>query len=303
MNFRKWFSENTESLFGKKVAITGSTGGLGRELSFHLLELGASLVLMDRNRVKSDALKCELTEKYPNSTVEQITLDLENIENVKAACDEVIKLGTDILIHNAGAYDIPRHKCSTGYDNVFQINFVSPYCMMRILYPYFNEKGGRMIFVGSIAHNYSKIDKDDVDFSGRKASSLVYGNAKRHLMFAVYEFTQREKDLNMHIAVTHPGISFTGITDHYPPWLFFIIKHPMKVIFMKPRIACLSILRGVFEATGYKSWIGPSLFDIWGLPKKKALRACSAEESAEIYLRAEEIFKNINIQQNLEEKP
>lgn len=293
MNVKKWIKENTSSLVGKKVAITGSTGGLGRELCGYLLGLGASLVLMDRNKAKSDALKLELEAKHPDAVIEQITLDLESIENVEDACEKLIELGADVLIHNAGAYDIPRHKCSTGFDNVFQINFISPYYMMRRLYPYFIEKNGRMVFVSSIAHNYSKIDKDDIDFWERKASSLVYGNAKRHLMFSLYEFLAREMDMRMHISVTHPGIAFTGITNHYPAWLFFIIKYPMKIIFMKPRIACLSILKGVFEKTEYKTWIGPAIFNVWGRPKKKKLNTCDEEESAEIFLRAEKIYKNI----------
>jgi FlaA1/EpsC-like NDP-sugar epimerase len=35
MNITKWIKNNTESLEGKMVAISGSTGGLGRELCFH----------------------------------------------------------------------------------------------------------------------------------------------------------------------------------------------------------------------------------------------------------------------------
>ena len=36
MNTRKWLEKNTSSLAGRCVAITGSTGGLGRELCGYL---------------------------------------------------------------------------------------------------------------------------------------------------------------------------------------------------------------------------------------------------------------------------
>ena len=36
-----------------------------------------------------------------------------------------------------------------------------------------------------------------------------------------------------HIAVTHPGITQTNITAHYPKLIFAVIKNPMKLIFMK----------------------------------------------------------------------
>jgi hypothetical protein len=52
----------------------------------------------------------------------------------------------------------------------------------------------------------------------------------------------------------------------------------MKVIFPNARKACLSVLRGVFEDTKGAEWIGPALFDVWGLPKKKKLRTVDAQE-------------------------
>lgn len=290
MNIEKWLKENTSSLSGKTVALTGSTGGIGRELCRYLLKLGASLILLDRNKIKSDDLCALLRAEFDGAQIKQITLDLEDIENVKEVCEELKKEELFSLIHNAGAYSIPRHKCSTGFDNVFQINFVSPYFMTCTLMPNIQKNGGRVVIVGSIAHTYSKTDPDDIDFSNRKKASLVYGNAKRFLMFSSLEKAERD---GAGITVTHPGITFTGITAHYPKFIFSLIKHPMKVVFMKPRKACLSILAGLFLDTEHKSWIGPAFFDIWGLPKKKLLKTVTAEESSQIFERAEEIFKSL----------
>ena len=41
----RWLSKNTESLVGKKVAVTGTTGGIGKELCKYLAKLGAELIL------------------------------------------------------------------------------------------------------------------------------------------------------------------------------------------------------------------------------------------------------------------
>ena len=145
--------------------------------------------------------------------------------------------------------------------------------------------------VGSIAHNYSRIDESDVDFSTRKQASKVYGNAKRYLMFSLFELFKNEDRVSL--AITHPGITFTNITSHYPKLIFAIIKHPMKVIFMKPRKAALSLLQGVFEETSYHTWIGPRLFDIWGVPSLKKLRTCSIKESEKIASIADAIYKKL----------
>lgn len=289
MSIETWLSENTYRLDGKTVALTGATGGLGGALCRYLLSLGASLYLLDRNRQKSDALREALLGEYPAADIGQITLDLADMASVRRACETLEKLPLDVLIHNAGAYSIPRYLCDTGYDNVFQINFISPYYMTRRLLPCLRQRGGRVVAVGSIAHAYSKSDADDVDFSTRKRASLVYGNAKRYLMLCLHELFLREERASL--AVVHPGISFTGITAHYPPWLFAIIKYPMKIIFMHPRKAALCLLKGVFQDTPYGTWLGPRLFSVWGRPTPCRLRACSTPESSELFARAEEIYE------------
>lgn len=292
MNIEKWLKQNTASLVGKTVAVTGTTGGIGKELCQYLAALGADLILLDRNPERSHALREKLIRSNNCISVKCISVDLEDIASVRTATEELKLETVDIFIHNAGAYSIPRRKCETGFDNVFQINFVSPYYIIRELLPQLRERCGRAVVVGSIAHNYSKTDADDIDFSTRKAASKVYGNAKRYLMFSLFELFKREDKADL--AVTHPGITFTNITAHYPKVIFAVIKHPMKVIFMKPKKACLSILKGVFTPCGYHEWIGPRLFDVWGLPELRRLRTCSEDESRSIGKIADTIYNSIN---------
>ena len=288
MSIQKWIDKNTSSLAGKTVAISGSTGGLGRELCVHLGALGASLVLLDRNIAKSRALAVELRSMYDGISISHITVDMTDIEAVKATADALSAMPIDYLILNAGAYSIPRCRLSCGYDNVFTINFVSPYYLARRLLPNIKSRGGKVIAVSSIAHNYSKIDERDIDFSTRKKASLVYGNAKRYLTYALFALADEGG-----VAVAHPGITFTGITAHYPKLIFALIKHPMKVIFMSPRRASLSILCAMFADCRAGEWIGPSLFDVWGMPRQKLLKTAKAQEAVRIAEIAEKIYNKI----------
>ena len=284
---RSWFEKNTKSLQDRTVAITGSTGGLGMELCDYLASLGAGLVLVDRNREKSRALAEKLKVKYPSLVVKFVTADMADMTSVKTAGEELCAIGIDYLILNAGAYSIPRCITDIGYDNVFTINFVAPYYLTRRLLPSIRARRGRVVAVGSIAHNYSEIDLADIDFRRRKKASLVYGNAKRFLTFAMQNLSDDD------VIIAHPGISFTGITNHYPPLIFALIKHPMKVIFMKPRRAALSILYGLFADVPSDSWIGPWLFDVWGLPRVKKLSTAGSEEKGKIIKIAENIYEKV----------
>lgn len=289
MNIKKWIEKNTASLFGKTVAVTGSTGGLGREICKYLAFLGADLILLDRNPEKAAALKQELNKEYPKTDILTFTVNLESEESVISVCEKLENMPIDFFLHNAGAYSIPRHKCKTGFDNVFQINFASPYYIINRLLPTLRERKGKVIVVGSIAHNYSKSDAYEPDFASKKKASLVYGNAKRYLMFSLFSLFKNETEVSLTVA--HPGITFTNITAHYPKLIFALIKHPMKIIFMKPKSAALSIISAFFTDCGYCEWIGPRYFNIWGRPKKQKLKTCGEEEIQQISLSAENILK------------
>ena len=95
------------------------------------------------------------------------------------------------------------------------------------------------------------------------------------------------------VSVTHPGITQTNITAHYPRLIYAIIKYPMRVIFMRPRKACLSTLCGLFADPTENEWIGPRVLDIWGLPKISRLDSCSKSEIMLIRERAEKIYTDM----------
>ncbi len=276
------------SLSGKTIAMTGCTGGLGRELCFKLVSLGGALIMLDRNQNKASDLERELTEAYRGAKITRIKTELEDMESVKHTLNTLIQLKPDIFIHNAGTYSIPRHICKSGYDNVFQINFASPYYIIRSLKE--SLPSLKAVAVGSIAHTYSDIDEDDIDFRGRSSSAKAYGNSKRLLMLSLHELFKNDEG---RLSVVHPGITFTNITAHYPKVIFAIIKYPMKIIFMKPKKASLCLLEGVFGNTPFGYWIGPRFFDIWGKPKIKKLKACFGQDSKKALEAADDVFNNL----------
>lgn len=288
MGVQRWIEKNAPSLAGKTVAITGSTGGLGRALCRHFAALGATLVLVDRNAARSEAHAKELHTRY-GTEVHCITADMEDKAQVLAAAKALSKLPLDVLVLNAGAYSIPRHTCTTGLDNVFQINFLSPYLLTRTLLPHLRARNARVVAVSSIAHDYSKTDKGDVDFSTRSRASLVYGNAKRHLTYALAALFEKEREASL--AIVHPGITPTGITAHYPKLIYALIKYPMRVIFMRPERAALCVLAGVLAPTAPGTWVGPRFFGIWGNPRARRLDSADESERAHIACVAEELWQ------------
>jgi len=288
MSIKKWLKNNTESLKGKVVAISGTTGGIGKQLCEILVGLNASLILIDRNKQKQEVLRNHLLTLNADANIKLLQADMSEFDSVKLVTEELKLLDLDVLLLNAGAYKIDRCITSVGFDNVFQINFVSPYYMINQLLPSLRKRSGRVVVVGSVAHNYSHISEEDIDFRNNPKCTKVYGNSKRFLMFSLYELFKNEEKVKLSVA--HPGITSTNITAHYPKLIYAIIKYPMKVIFMSNKKASLSIIKGVFESTEYHTWWGPKVFNVWGYPKKTKLKTCSAEESKKIFELANDIY-------------
>ena len=292
MNYKKWLQQNTTSLLGKTVAITGSTGGLGKEICFWLASLGANLILLDRNKQKQENLKFQIYEKFSNIHINNFIVDNENFESVKKLCQNLKQVDIDILILNAGAYKIPRKITDTGYDNLFQINFLTPYYILKELLPILNiNQNTKIVLVGSIAHKKNKFNPNDIDYSNCKKSMRVYGNAKRFIMFSAINLINQFKNVNL--SIVHPGITLTNIISNFPKPLLFFVKPLMKIVFNSPKKASLNIIKGVFDNILDGNWIGPKYLDIWGLPKNKRLKTYNKQEAKMIYNCAEEIYSNL----------
>ena len=294
MNVKKWIEKNYNDLTDKRIVISGATGGIGIHISTILASLNANLIFLGRDSDKTEKLKIYLQSLYPNIKIDIIDADLSSFESVKKCVENLKKYNKiDAIIHNAGIYNVPIQSTDFGFNNVFSVNFLAPYYITKQILPLLEKSDmAKVVIVGSIAHNYSHIDVNDIDFSTRKKPSKIYGNSKRFLMFSMYElFKNKDK---VKLSVTHPGITSTNMTNHYPKFVYALIKYPMKVIFIPPRKASLSIIKGVFDNTNYHYWIGPKLLNIWGYPKTRKLKTCSIDESKKIFDIAENIYNEIN---------
>ena len=289
---KKWIKNNTMELTGSTIAITGATGGLGVEICKHLASLGANLILINRSLTKSEQLKTELLSDFPQMKIDIIVADLSDFKSVKNATEQLKQINIDVLILNAGVYCVPRYTTDIGYNNVFTTNFVSHYYMVKQLIPTLKKSNiGRVVAVGSIAHNYTKLNENDIDFTANTKHSKVYGNSKRFLMFSLYELFKRENKVKL--SVVHPGVTFTNITNHYPKLIYALIKYPMKILFPSPKNASLHIIAGIFKDTNYHQWIGPKIFTVWGKPKLSKLKTCSKQESEKIFKISEKIYSKL----------
>lgn len=291
MKARKWIEKNCKSLENKKVVLTGATGGLGKEIAMHLASLNAHLIFACRNREKAEKLAGEIKQKY-DVKIDFIELDFADLKSVKNAISRLKKYnGIDVLINNSGIYNVPIKRLDSGFNNVFQVNFLYTYYFAKqLLSELEKQENSVCVTVSSIAHNYSKIDENDIDFSSRKKPSKIYGNSKRFLTFSLYHLFEKTK---VKLSIVHPGITLTNMTNHYPKMVNWLVKIGIKLLFPSPEKAALNMILGTQKETNNNEWIGPKIFNIWGFPKLQKLKTCNENESEKIFEIAENLYSNI----------
>lgn len=291
MKIEKWLEENTHSLKEKTICITGSTGDLAQIFTEKLAKMGANFVFANRNREKSEKQKKQLLEKYPDIKIQIFNVDFNDLNSVKLLVCKLKQVHIDILILNSAVYNVPRKTTNSGYDNIFQVNFVSQYYIAKQLLSNLRKiKNSKIVVIGSIAHNYSKVNFDDIQKLKTKKSSVAYGNSKRFLMASMQKLLENHP---VELSVVHPGVTLTKMTSHYPFFINWLVKIGIKAFFPKPEKACLSVLSGVFNTTQTNEWIGPKKHNIWGYPKKQKLKTISTDEASKIFYEAEKIYSDL----------
>src|SRR6476619_3384547 len=123
----------SRELSGKRVLLTGATGGIGRATANALANAGARLALAARNPEKLQ----ELAALLPGSTA--VPADLTQPEQRQRLVDSAVAAlgGLDILVNNAGIGSWGHFATSTEdiVRQVMEVNFFAPIELTRLALP------------------------------------------------------------------------------------------------------------------------------------------------------------------------
>ncbi|MDN4074661.1 MULTISPECIES: SDR family NAD(P)-dependent oxidoreductase [Fictibacillus] len=169
-----------KELKGKTVVITGASGGLGAQLAHDAASLGAQLVLVSRNMEKLAAVKNNLKETF-NVDALIYTLDVGNIEEVKAVFEEIIRtVSVDVLINNAGygIFDYFVDADLNDLSGMLQTNVVGLMaCTQSVLPQMIERRSGHIINIASQAGKISTPKSSG--YAASKHAVLGFSNGLR----------------------------------------------------------------------------------------------------------------------------
>lgn len=140
-------------LSGKRILLTGATGGIGKHIALILARKGVNLALVGRDATKLEALAKKIT--YKGTVVTTIVADFEVAgTSEQVALQAKQKLGgIDILINNAAILDFIQleHQSPARIAQMIQTNVTAPIQLARALLPEFKASNqGHYVMIGSI---------------------------------------------------------------------------------------------------------------------------------------------------------
>ncbi|KAH8893017.1 short-chain dehydrogenase/reductase-like protein [Thozetella sp. PMI_491] len=215
-------------LTGKVIVITGTSSGIGIETARALLLTGAKLFLTARNLEKA---KTALGSILDSGRAELVEMDNTSLDSVRRAAETILKKSNgqvNILINNAGIMAIPTLEYTKdGIEMQFGVNHLSHFLLFQLLKPALltsasPEFSSRVVNLSSSAHNVASINESgNYNFEKGEYNPWVsYGQSKTANIYMANEIERHYGSRGLHATSVHPGMIFTGLTQHVDPASF-----------------------------------------------------------------------------------
>jgi retinol dehydrogenase 13 len=200
----------TDDLNNGLVVITGATSGIGYYTARKYASMGATLLCINRNQKKSEALQLEIESEYGVKCDYKIA-DLSNLQDIHRVAEELLMLDKpiDILIHNAGIYLTKRELTPEGLEKVFVIQYLSSFIInFKLIEKLKSQERARIIMVNSEGHRFAAwgLRLDDLNWERHRYSGLKsYGYAKLAQLLSMIVLNEHFQKTGVTINAMHPG--------------------------------------------------------------------------------------------------
>ncbi|WP_046214320.1 oxidoreductase [Paenibacillus wulumuqiensis] len=215
---QRWTASQVPDQRGRRIIITGGSGGLGLETALELAARGAELILAVRNAGKGEQAAKQIRQRYPQSQVEVMPLDLADLDSVKAFADMYRSRynSLDILINNAGVMIPPYQKTRQGFELQFGSNHLGHFALTGHLLPLLlRTPRARVVTLSSIAARTGYIYFNNLDGRIGYSAGKFYCQSKLANLLFAKELQKRltEAGADTISVGCHPGIANTNLVS------------------------------------------------------------------------------------------
>jgi NAD(P)-dependent dehydrogenase (short-subunit alcohol dehydrogenase family) len=212
---------------GKVVMVTGANAGMGKEISLALAAMGASLVMVCRNRERGEAARAEVMSATGSQKVDLLVADLSSQKDIRALARDfkATHHRLDVLVNNAGMSLPRRQETADGIETVFATNHLGPFLLTNLLLPVLTASApSRVVTVSSGVQAMAKIDFGDLQAVKSYSEIGSYNQSKLANLLFTYELARHLKGTGVTANAVEPGFIKTNLKVPFPYSLFSFMR-------------------------------------------------------------------------------
>ena len=207
---------------GKHIVLTGASSGLGYSAAVSLLEAGADLTLIIRDKAKIESMQASLKQATGRCASAVELADLSLLSDVSALSDKLNAQAKpiDVLINNAGALFNDFAETQEGIERSVALLLLSPWKLTELLLPLMtgHDATARVINVVSGGMYTQKLKLNQLMMEAEHyKGSVAYARAKRALTVLTELWSEQWREDNIVVNSMHPGWADTpGVQSALP---------------------------------------------------------------------------------------
>jgi NAD(P)-dependent dehydrogenase (short-subunit alcohol dehydrogenase family) len=159
-------------MYGKVCIVTGATSGIGKVTAQALAHRGATVIVVARNQRRGEATVNEIRANAGNPSVMLMLADLSSQASVRQLAQHFKQqyARLDVLVNNAGAFNMQRTLTVDGLEMTFATNHLGPFLLTDLLLDRLKASApSRIINVSSVASRAAKSTL--MTFRGKRATA------------------------------------------------------------------------------------------------------------------------------------
>ena len=199
---------------GKVCLITGANSGIGKATALGLAHMGATVVMVCRDRARGEEAKLATERQSGTDAVDLLLADLSSQQSIRqlAATFQQRYRQLHVLINNAGSAFSQRQESVDGLEMTFAVNYLAPFLLTNLLLDVLKRSApARIIQVSSSVERRARFELNDLQFQHRYSFLRAYGQSKFALLLFTYELARQLQGTGVTVNAMDPGITATNL--------------------------------------------------------------------------------------------
>jgi NAD(P)-dependent dehydrogenase (short-subunit alcohol dehydrogenase family) len=220
---------------GKTALVTGATSGIGLEASVELARRGALVLMVGRDRARTDVAVADAIARSGSQDVRALLCDFASQAEIRKFADTVLgrREPLHVLVNNAGGVHKTRELTVDGIEATFAVNHLGYFLLTNLLSDLLVKSApARVVTVASIGHRRGTLDFDDLGFERGYGIMKAYTRSKLANVLFAAELGRRLASSGVTSNSLHPGSVATNIWSGAPLWAKPIIAVLFRPFFV-----------------------------------------------------------------------